>query len=148
VAARPVTLADILDGHAVLGIECLDRIYLNGYVPGMMSGGQVAGFLHRRGFPIASPAALGKNGNAFRQAMRGYAQANGIPWIRFGKGDRKIEVIRPYLAGAERAGRPQVAAIGVAQEFQQAWDATRKDAPAGGVPWFSWYRSERRVTCY
>ncbi len=26
---RPVTLADILDGHAVLDIDCLDRIYLN-----------------------------------------------------------------------------------------------------------------------
>jgi len=26
---RPVTLADILDGHAVLDISCLDRIYLN-----------------------------------------------------------------------------------------------------------------------
>jgi hypothetical protein len=49
VAARPVTLADILDGHAVLDIERLDRIYLNGYVRGMMSGGQVAGFLHPSG---------------------------------------------------------------------------------------------------
>jgi hypothetical protein len=26
---RPVTLTDILDGHAVLDIQCLDRIYLN-----------------------------------------------------------------------------------------------------------------------
>ncbi len=25
---RPVTLADILDGHAVLDISCLDRVYL------------------------------------------------------------------------------------------------------------------------
>jgi hypothetical protein len=74
VAARAVTLADILDGHTVLDIECLDRIYLNGYVPGLMSGGQVAAFLHHRGFPIASPAALGKNGNAFRHAMSGAGQ--------------------------------------------------------------------------
>ncbi len=29
VATRPVTLTDILDGHAVLDIQCLDRIYLN-----------------------------------------------------------------------------------------------------------------------
>jgi hypothetical protein len=26
---RPVTLSDILNGHAVLDISCLDRIYLN-----------------------------------------------------------------------------------------------------------------------
>jgi hypothetical protein len=147
VAARAVTLADILDGHTVLDIECLDRIYLNGYVPGLMSGGQVAAFLHHRGFPIASPAALGKNGNAFRHAMRQYAAASGIPWIVFGKGDRKLDVVRPYLAAAERSGTSQVVAIGVAQEFQQAWDATRQGAP-GELPWFSWYRSERRVSCY
>ncbi len=38
-------------------------------------------------------------------------------------------------------------AIGVAQEFQWAWDATCKDT-ANGIPWFSYYRTERRVTCY
>jgi hypothetical protein len=144
---RPVTLADILDGHAVLDIDCLDRIYLNGYVAALQSSGQVVGFLHHRGFPIPSPAALGKIGNAFRQAMERYAEANGIPWIRFGKGDRKIDVIRPYLQAAEREGRPGVVAIGVAQEFQRAWDATCKGAP-NGIPWFSYYRTDRRVTCY
>jgi hypothetical protein len=145
---RPVTLADILDEHAVLDISCLDRIYLNGYVPGLQSSGQVVGFLHHRGFPIPSPAALGKIGDRFRQAMARYAEANGIPWIRFGKGDRKIEVIRPYLEAAERDGRSRVVAIGVAQEFQWAWDATCKVAAGGGAPWFSYYRADRRVTCY
>ena len=120
---------------------------MNGYVPGLQTSGQVVGFLHHRGFPIPSPAALGKNGAAFRQAMARYAEANAIPWIRFAKGDRKIDVVRPYLEATERAGRPGVVAIGVAQEFQWAWDATRKDMP-GGAPWFSYYRAERRVTCY
>jgi hypothetical protein len=144
---RPVTLSDILNGHAVLDISCLDRIYLNGYVRGLQTSGQVVGFLHHRGFPVPSPVALGKVGNGFRQAMARYAEANRIPWIRFGKGDRKIDVVRPYLEAAERAGRPGVVAIGVAQEFQWAWDATRKDT-SNGIPWFSYYRSERRVTCY
>lgn len=112
-----------------------------------MTSGQLVGFLAHRGFPIPSPAALGKNGNAFRTAIEGYARASGIPLIRFGKGDRKIEVIRPFLEAAERAGCSKVVAIGVAQEFQWAWDATCKDMP-GGAPWFSWYRAGRRVTCY
>jgi len=47
--------------------------------------------------------------------MARYAEANAIPWIRFAKGDRKIDVVRPYLEAAERAGRPGVVAIGVAQ---------------------------------
>ncbi len=147
VATRPVTLADILDGHAVLDVSCLDRIYLNGWVPGLMTSGQLVGFLAHRGFPIPSPAALGKNGNAFRLAMTRYAEANGIPLIRFAKGDRKIDVVRPLLAAAEREGRSKVVAIGVAQEFQWAWDAVQKDMP-GGAPWFSWYRADRRVSCY
>jgi len=100
---------------------------------GLQTSGRVAGFLHHRGFPIPSPAALGKIGEGFRQAMGRYAEANGIPWIRFGKGDRKIDVIRPYLQAAEREGRPGVVAIGVAQEFQWAWDATCKDT-ANGIP--------------
>ncbi len=147
VATRPVTLTDILDRHAVLDVSCLDRIYLNGYVPGLMTSGQLVGFLSHRGFPIPSPAALGRNGNAFRKAIEGYALASGIPLIRFGKGDRKIDVVRPLLAAAERAGRSKVVAIGVAQEFQWAWDAVQKDMP-GGAPWFSWYRADKRVTCY
>jgi hypothetical protein len=28
VMARPVTINDVLDGHVVLDLECLDRIYL------------------------------------------------------------------------------------------------------------------------
>jgi hypothetical protein len=35
-----VTLTDVLDGHVALDVECLDRIYLNGYVPNLQVGGQ------------------------------------------------------------------------------------------------------------
>jgi hypothetical protein len=34
-AKRPVTTADVLGGHVTLDLECLDRIYLNGYVPNL-----------------------------------------------------------------------------------------------------------------
>jgi hypothetical protein len=27
-ATRPVTVNDVLDGHVVLDLECLDRVYL------------------------------------------------------------------------------------------------------------------------
>ena len=30
---RVITVNDVLDGHVVLDIECLDRVYLNAYVP-------------------------------------------------------------------------------------------------------------------
>src|SRR6266487_959035 len=117
-AQRPVTLTDIAAGHVSLAIDGFDRIYLNGWVPALQTRGHVAGFLHWRGFPIASPAALGKISQGFRAAVRRYAQDSGIPWVVFRKGDRKLEAIRPRLDAAERAGRSQVVAIGEAREFQ------------------------------
>ena len=146
-AQRPVTLADIVRGHVSLEIEGFDRLYFNGWVPALQTSGQLAGWLHWRGFPIASPAALGRNSQAFRAAVRRYARDNGIPWVTFRKGDRKLEVIRPYLDAAERAGRSEVVAIGEAREFQWVFDATKKAGP-DGVPWFRFYRTERLVTCY
>jgi hypothetical protein len=62
-AKRPVTTADVLDGHVRLDLECLDRIYLNGYVPNLQVGGQVVAFLASRGFPIPSPAVVGRIGD-------------------------------------------------------------------------------------
>jgi hypothetical protein len=38
-AAEVVSINDVLDGHAVLDCECLDRVYLNGYVPKLQVGG-------------------------------------------------------------------------------------------------------------
>jgi hypothetical protein len=38
-----VTVNDVLDGHVGLNIECLDRIYLNGYVPNLQMGGSPGG---------------------------------------------------------------------------------------------------------
>src|SRR5690242_8172641 len=110
-AQRPVTLADIVRGHVSLEIEGFDRIYFNGWVPALQTSGQVAGWLGWRGFPIASPAALGKISQGFRAAVRRYADGNQVPWVVFRRGDRKLKVIRPYLDAAERAGRSEVVAI-------------------------------------
>lgn len=46
-ATRVVTVNDVLDGHVGLGLECFDRIYLNGWVPSLQVGGQVVSFLTR-----------------------------------------------------------------------------------------------------
>jgi hypothetical protein len=79
---RPVRLTDILDEHAVLDIECLDRIYLNGYVPALQTSGQLAGFVkNQRGYPVPSPAALGRIREAFIRAVDSYADANSIEGV-------------------------------------------------------------------
>jgi hypothetical protein len=115
----PVTVNDLLDGHVGLDLECLDRIYLNGYVPTLQTSGQVASFLTAHlGNPIASPALFEKIGTRFRADVRDYAARVGAAWIVFRKGDRKLDVVRPLLEKAARTGRSQVVAVGVAQEFQ------------------------------
>ena len=146
--AAVVTVNDVLDGHVGLDVECLDRIYLNGYVPNLQVGGQVVSFMTAHlGNPIPSPAIMEKIGTAFRTAVDRFAADNKIAVVRFGKDDRKIEVMRPYLARQARTGRPGVAAIGIAQEFQNVFAATKR-VGHNGVPWFSFFKADRRVTCF
>jgi hypothetical protein len=142
-----LTVNDLLAGHVGLDIECMDRIYLNGYVPSLQVGGQVAGFMTRHmGYPIPSPAIMEKIGTSFRRAVHAFAEDNHVPLVRFGKGDRKIEVMRPYVAAQARTGRSGVAAIGVAQEYQNVFAATQRNQ--GNAVWFSFYKADRRVTCF
>ena len=143
--AATVTVNDVLDGHVGLDIECLDRIYLNGYVPNLQVGGQVVSFLTAHlGNPIPSPAILEKIGTAFRRAVALFAEDNRIPVVRFGKNDRKIDRMRPYLARQAATGSAGVAAIGIAQEFAPVFTATKKQR--GKTVWFSFAVSQRRVT--
>lgn len=145
---RPVTVNDMLDGQVVLDLECLDRIYLNAYVPNLQVPGQVVTFLTRHlGNPIPSPAIFDKIGTAFRKSVTRFAEDNRIPVVRFGKTDRKIAVMQPYLRAQARTGRAGVAAIGVAQEFAPVFTGTQRPT-SSGIPWFSFTKKNRRVTCY
>ncbi len=92
--AAVVTVNDVLDGHVGLDVECMDRIYLNGYVPNLQVGGQVVSFMTAQlGYPIPSPAIIEKSGATFRKAVERFAVGNEIPLVRFSKDDRKIGVI-------------------------------------------------------
>jgi len=100
---RPVTTWDVLDGHVTLDLQCLDRIYLNGYVPNLQVGGQIVQFLAGQGFPIPSPAVVARIGDRFRDAVRRLADTEHIPVVRFAKHARKLDVMRPHL---DRRPRP------------------------------------------
>jgi hypothetical protein len=148
VGARVVTVNEVLAGHAVLDVECLDRVYLNAYVPILQSSGQVVAFMTQHlGLPIPSPAMFDKIGQKFRRAVDSFAQASHIPWVRFTKDARKADVMRPYLDRQAASGVSGVAAIGVAQEFQRVWTAYQRETKTG-VPQFTFAKADRRVTCY
>ena len=146
--AETVTVNDLLDGHVALDVECMDRIYLNGYVPSLQVAGQVVSFMTRHlGCPIPSPAIMEKLGTGFRRSVARFAEADHIPVVKFRKGDRKIEVMRRHIAVQASTGRSGVAAIGMAQEFQNVFASSQRET-SSGIPSFSFYKADRRVTCY
>jgi hypothetical protein len=152
--AATVNVNDLLDGHVVLEVECVDRLYLNAYVPILQVGGQVRRFLEDHlGNPIPSPAIIDKIGNRFRRDVKAFARASKAPILTLKKpdrsrwDDRKLDHVRPYLDAAERSGRFGVVAIVAAQEFQWVFSATKHTGAGGGV-WFEFAKAERRVGIY
>ena len=78
--ASVANINDVLEGHVALEIECVDRLYLNAYVPALQVGGQVDRFLREHhGQEIRSPALLGRIGNRFRGAVKAFAKERAIP---------------------------------------------------------------------
>ena len=144
----PVTVNDVLDGHVALDLQCLDRLYLHGYLGQLQVGGQVIQFLQHRGYPVPSPACLQQIGDAFRRRVASFAEANHIPVVTLKAADRNIEVMKPYLDKAAATGRSQVAAIGVAQEPQRVFIARQRHTDPGKCPQFSFDKKDRRVTVY
>jgi hypothetical protein len=68
IVARVITVNDVLDGHVVLDIECLDRIYLNAYVPTLQTGSQGVAFLSGHlGFPFPLAGAVPADGRPVPQ---------------------------------------------------------------------------------
>src|SRR5438874_2365039 len=80
---------EVLEGHVVLDLECLDRVYLNAYVPTLQVGGQVVTFFSRhRDRPIASP-------RLFRQMGEGLPPGRG-----------RVRRAQPHAGAALRPARP------------------------------------------
>ncbi len=118
-------VAEIIKDHVTLEVRCIDRLYLNAYVPRLQSSGGVIDFLVRAcRQKIASPAVFGQLTDAFKTRLRNWATEHQVPWIEFRKGQRKDTVVQRYR---ERFRKPSgVVVIGVAQERASAWSATKQ----------------------
>ena len=141
------TIASLLRDRVSLQVRSVDRIFLQGYVPKLMTPFQVVRFLLDRGNPIPSPALLGKIGRAYVAAIDRFAEDNEIPVVRFGKGESKEQIARAYFHGAERAGRFGVVLIGVAQERATAWRGFRRGG-SDSHPHFEFARQRVFVNHY
>jgi len=115
--------ATLLRDHVTLTCRSVDRIFLQAYVPKLQSVGWVCQFLRwQRHYAIPSSAAFGKIGDAYVADLHRWAKANGVPVIRFAKGENKEAIARPLIEAAEREGGDgKVVLIGIAQEKTPVW---------------------------
>jgi len=134
----PRTVADVLSEHVVFEVECIDRMYLNVYVPQLQHAGGLVGYVHRQlGLPIASTAPLAKITDHFTAAVRRFADQEQIPWAGFARGQRKDDVMHEHLAAFQAAGRTEgVLLIGRAQEKTPLFRTEkRRHADGTSYPW-------------
>jgi hypothetical protein len=138
-------VAELIREHVTLDIKCVDRLYLNGYVPRLQSEGGVVAFLrHAGGRVVPSPAMFGEITTSFRTRLRAWCEDRGIPWIEFRKGERKDDVVQKYRDRFPAASG--VVVVGVAQERAWAWTARKTQRG----PWvhFTWQRASVYVNHY
>src|SRR5438270_12157080 len=108
------SIPELLDGHVTLEVECLDRLYLNGYIgPLATSGGLVTFMREQLGKPIPSPVVLGQVTEKFREAVKAMAERERIPLYPFDHKERKDDVAndlrrkRGTRSAGETAGFPR-----------------------------------------
>ena len=66
---------DVLENHVTLELECLDRLYLNAYVPMLQTGGGAAWFFRDvRGNPVPSSALMAPMTRRFVTSLERFAR--------------------------------------------------------------------------
>jgi hypothetical protein len=132
----PQSVADILNRHVTFQLECIDRMYLNVYVPMLRCESGIAKFFRsRRGHKFASSALMDPMTKAFVAAMECFAKQQQIPVVQFRKGQRKDDVIKEHLAQFDK---PEgVVFIGKAREKTPVFRTEKRRNPQTGrtYPW-------------
>jgi hypothetical protein len=129
------SVGDVLAEHVQFEVDCIDRMYLNVYVPQLQYAAGLVGYIRRQlGLPIASTAPLAKITDTFSAAVHRFARDNAVPWVDFGKGQRKDDVMHEQLAHFT-AGEG-VVFIGRAQEKTTLFRTEkRRDSNGDSYPW-------------
>src|SRR5947209_16271071 len=99
------TIESLLRERVSLQVRSVDRIFLQGYVPKLQSEGLLVRFLLDRGFPIPSPAALGRISQSYVRQVERFAARHKVPLVHFKKGEVKEQTAARYMRKAERQGR-------------------------------------------
>src|SRR3954470_23577618 len=120
------TIPELLDGHVTLEVECLDRLYLNGYIGKLATGPGLCFFMREQlGKPIPSPVVLGQISEKFRNAVKALAEGEEIPLYQFRHKERKDDIANEFRR--QRKVRDAIVFIGVAQEKAQAFNGRKSN---------------------
>jgi hypothetical protein len=132
------SVAELQRQHVVLELECIDRMYLNAYVPKLTSAAGVAGFFRGYlGHRFASTKDAAAMTNRFVISIRDFLQREDVPLVRFQKGQRKDAVFQQRLKKFKAA--EGVVFVGVAQEKARVPRTVRKHFGQGGtIPWIDY----------
>jgi len=125
-------IADIIRHHVSLEVRCIDRLYLNAYMPKLQTSGGLCYFLRdHRGHPIPSPALFKPIHDRFVAAVHEFASRHQIPVVPFESGQDKDAIVANYRA---RFTRPDgVVILGVAQEKMRSFKAHKQAGPGKKV---------------
>ncbi len=132
----PRTVADVLNEHVTLEVECIDRMYLNVYQPRLQyDRGVVNFFRFHRGYTFASSALMEPISQAFIDDVERFVKRHHVPLITFRKGERKEDIVLPHRLAAK--GRERVLVIGKAQEKTPVFRTEKRRNPDTGAvyPW-------------
>src|ERR1700730_4039941 len=118
------TIPELLDGHVTLGVEGLDRLYLNGYSGQLATGGGLCMFMRGQlQKPVPSPAVLGQISEKFRESVKTLAERDDVPIYQFNHKERKDDIANQFRQ--QRPVRDGIVFIGVAQEKAQAFNGKK-----------------------
>jgi hypothetical protein len=130
------SVGEVLAEHVTLEVECIDRMYLNLYVPKLQYVSGVVGFFrYHRGYAFASSALMDPITKGFVRDIEHFVRAEGVDLVSFEKGERKDDVAHSYLAEFE--GEEGVLFVGKAQEKTTTFRTEKRVNPETGrsYPW-------------
>ena len=134
------SVAELQREHVVLELKCIDRMYLNAYVPQLTSEAGVAGFVRGYlGHRFASTKQVAQMTEAFVESIMQFGLDHKIDLVRFKKGQRKDHVMQARLRAFKKKHQQGVVFIGVAQEKARVPRTVRKAFGNGGtIPWINY----------
>ncbi len=130
-------VAALQKDHVLFELECIDRLYLNAYVPRLTSAAGVAAFFRGYlGHRFASTKQAVRMTESFVARIKRFIETEGVPLVHFQKGQRKDDVLQAHLRFFRK---PEgVIFVGVAQEKARVPRTIRKRYGNATIPWIDY----------